>query len=79
MYLGLSYHYLRGGFAKYEADGGFEIGFDEDGDPFIRGIPVRSWFIILILMNLRILHQVMLLTWGFTLIMMINTAGLLLL
>jgi hypothetical protein len=37
MYLGLSYHYLRGGFAKYEADGGFEIGFDEDGDPFIKG------------------------------------------
>jgi len=37
MYLGITYHYLRGGFAKYEADGGFELGFDEEGDPFVSG------------------------------------------
>lgn len=37
MYLGFTYRYLKGGFAKYQADGGFELSYDEDGVPVISG------------------------------------------
>jgi len=37
MYFGITYHYLSGGFAKYTGDGGFEIGYDENDELFIKG------------------------------------------
>ncbi|MFP4662502.1 MAG: hypothetical protein ACLFPF_09935 [Halanaerobiales bacterium] len=37
MYFGISYHYLSGGFARYNGTGGFEIGYDENNDLFLEG------------------------------------------
>ena len=36
-YLGFTYHYLTGAFVKYSGSGGLEMGFDEDGEPFVEG------------------------------------------